>query len=77
MSSPAGPGELLVDLGTLLLPILTGPAWTGPGSPSAFPFAVPYFPPLVGLTAYFQGALFDAGSGRVGIANALSVRFGP
>jgi hypothetical protein len=77
MAAPGAVGELLVDLGLLVVPILTGNPWTGPGAPAQFPFSVPYFPPAVGITVSMQGALFHAASGRVGLTTGLGVRFGP
>src|SRR6185369_11732041 len=34
MAVPGQPGELLVDLGLQIVPMLTGPSWAGPGLPS-------------------------------------------
>ena len=76
MSAPGAVGELLVDLGTLVLPILSGPPWTAPASPSTFPFPLPAAPFLIGVTVEMQGALIEAG-GRIGLSNGLHVRIGP
>lgn len=77
MAAPGALGELLVDLGPLIIPILTGNTWAGVGTYAQFPFSVPYFPPAVGVTVYMQGALYHAPTARVGLANGLAVRFGP
>jgi len=77
MASPGQPGELLVDLGLQIVPMLTGPAWAGPGSPSPFSFPIPAAPPLVTLTVWLQGALFHPGTSRIGATNGLAVRIGP
>jgi hypothetical protein len=77
MAAPGAVGELLVDVGNLVVPVIVGNPWTGPGSPASFPFAVPNFPPAVGATVFMQGALFHAGSGRVGLSNAVALLIGP
>lgn len=77
LAAPGAAGEILVDLGSLILPLLAGPAWAGPGLPSPYPFALPPAPALVGLAVHAQGALVDPVTGRVGVTNGLRIRFGP
>ena len=77
LAGPAAPGELLIDLSTLFIPLLAGPPWAGPGSPAAFALPVPYMPALVNVSVYLQGALVDSATGRIGLTNALRVRMGP
>ena len=75
MTAFGGPGEILVDLASMV-ELIAGPAWLGPGLPSTTAFAIPYFPPALGLTVFVQGALFDQGTGWVGLSNALRVHVG-
>ncbi|MEZ5976724.1 MAG: hypothetical protein R3F34_00675 [Planctomycetota bacterium] len=75
MFGPAQAGELLVDVfGPGLLAISIGAPWAGPGSPSAFPVALPVLPFLVGKTIYAQGAIVDPTSSTVAIGATEGLR---
>ena len=65
MTAFGGPGEILVDLASIVQ-LIAGPTWLGPGVPSTIAFVIPYFPPALGLTVSVQAALFDQGTGWVG-----------
>ncbi len=77
LASVGSNGELLVDLNSLVVPLVSGPAWTNGGGPVPYPVAIPALPAILTLVAELQGALIDPVSGRVGLTNGLQVRIGP
>jgi len=78
MSGAGANGELLVQL-VPASPIVPGPAWVGPGTPSVVEVPLPDDPALVAFTVYAQGLLYDpAGSQGVffGLTDAYAVTIG-
>lgn len=76
---PASAGELLLDLHQpAYLFQRVGPAWQGPGSPSAVVVSLPLDVRLVGTRFYAQGVLVDlsGASPNPGLTDALELRIG-
>jgi hypothetical protein len=80
MGGPLMDGELLISLAPneLILPLLTGPAWQGPGIPAPVDIPIPANPMWVGTVLYAQGVLIDsAGPVYVGLTEAVALSIGP
>jgi len=74
----SGPGELLLDLSTRLLPNVTGPVWSGPGNPAPVGLGIPKDIAFAGFSFAAQGLLLDlVGPNRFGLADAVRVTIGP
>ena len=72
--APGTTGELLVDLGTLLVPLIGGSPYGT--TPSTFGLTVPALPWLVGIDVFSQAAVIDA-AGRVGLTQGGVIHIGP
>lgn len=59
MSSSSAPGQLYINVGLLVAPLVPGAPWAGPLTPAAMPLNLPSDPALAGLVLYVQGALLD------------------
>jgi hypothetical protein len=82
MSGPGSDGELLISLvtGDAIPPALLGPAWAGPGVPSAIDISVPADPSLLQLHVFCQGIVIDPTATfgvQFGLTRALDIRIGP
>ena len=70
-----GLGELLVDLGSILL--ASGPQiWNGGSSVSAHAAFIPAVPQLAGVQVFSQGALVDVSTSHMILTPALDLRVG-
>lgn len=76
MAFAGAPGELLVAFPPVL--VLSGPAWTGAGTPAPIPLPVPGNGALVGVPFYVQGVLFDPFTAiGIGLTNGIEIQIGP
>jgi hypothetical protein len=71
---PGTPGELLVDLNLLLVPLIAGSPYGT--TPSTFGLSIPALSWLVGIDVFSQAAVIDA-SGRVGLTQGGVIHIGP
>lgn len=76
LSAPGASGELLIDPGSLIVPLIAGPNWAGVGQPAPYGFPIPALNALIGLTVEMQGVMVDLTNARVGLTNGLTIRFG-
>ncbi len=79
MASPGAAGELLIDLAAALSTTFSGPAWTGPGSPTPAFVPIPFDCALIGVSVYLQGALRDPAAGApiaIGLTEGLALTIG-
>jgi len=79
MAGPGADGEILVGWFYPPFLVISGPAWSTPGTPAVFSYDVPVRLELVGLRLYFQGLLWDQAPGApvpIGLTDGLVLRFG-
>ncbi len=70
MAGGGAPGELLLNLATLIPPPIGGAPWAGPGNPAPVFLPIPYDCNLLGAVVYAQGSMVDPTSATLPIALA-------
>jgi hypothetical protein len=75
-----GPSEVLVSTAPgAFVTAVSGPPWSGPGTPAPIALDVPQESALLGISGFAQGVLFDASAPagrRVGLTDAVEIRVG-